>query len=97
MSLFFVSEQRVWGMSKTDLALSPRQTVPKKYPPAGGGVAPLQAKPAHNDILCTDSKGNQASKTSTAEAFPLPPFCYAFPVVLFLRSALTEQSAHLIA
>lgn len=27
-----MSEQEVWGMSKTDLTVSPHQTVPKKYP-----------------------------------------------------------------
>lgn len=27
-----ISEQEVWGMSKTDLAVFPCQTVPKKYP-----------------------------------------------------------------
>lgn len=40
--------------------------------------------PAHNKTVCTDSNGKQASKTSTAEAFPLPPFCYALPELLFL-------------
>ena len=30
----------------------------------------------------------KASKTSPAQAFPLPPFCYAFPVVLFLASCI---------
>lgn len=80
-------EQESLRMSKTDLALSPRQTVPKKYPRAPGDIPPPH-KSAHNDILCTDSKGNKASKTSTAEAFPLPPFCYAFPVVLFLASCI---------
>lgn len=70
-------------MSKTDLALSPRQSVPKKYPRAPGDIPPPH-KSAHNDILCPDSKGKQASKTSPAQAFPLPPFCYALPVLLFL-------------
>lgn len=32
--LVFISEQENLGMSKTDLAVSPRQTVPKKYPRA---------------------------------------------------------------
>lgn len=76
-------EQENLGMSKTDLAVSPRQTVPKKYP-RRAVVYPLQANPAHNKTVCTDSNGKQASKTSTAEAFPLPALCYALPVVLFL-------------
>lgn len=84
----FVSEQENLGMSKTDLALSHRQTVPKKYPRAGGGLSPPH-KSAHNALLCTDSKGNQASKTSTA-GVPLPPFCYALPVVLFLASCIAR-------
>lgn len=84
-----MSEQKVGGMSKTDLALSPRQTVPKKYPRAHDDIPPPH-KSAHNKTVCTDSKGNQASKTSTAEAFPLPPFCYAFPVVLFLAFCIAR-------
>lgn len=81
--MFYYEEQESVRMSKTDFALSPCQTVPKKYP-GRAVVYPGQAKPAHNDILCTDSKGNQASKTSPAEAFPLLAFCYALPAVLFL-------------
>ena len=61
---------------------SPNRT--EKVPPAGGGVAPMQAMPAHIIALCTDSNGKQTSKTSTAEAIPLPPLCYALPAVLFL-------------
>ena len=76
-------------MSKTDLAVSPRQTVPKKYPRAPGDIPPPH-KSAHNKILCTDSNGKQASKTSTAEAFPLPPFCYALPVLLFLAFCIAR-------
>ena len=56
----------------------------RKSTPGGRWCSPLQAMPAHNKALCTDSKSNQTSKTSTAEAFPFPPFCYAFPVLLFL-------------
>lgn len=76
-------------MSKTALALSPRQTVPKKYP-RRLWCSPLQAMPAHNKTVCTDSKGNQAGKTSSAEAFPLPPICYALPVLLFLESCIAR-------
>lgn len=32
-------------MSKTDLAVSHRQTVPKKYPRAGGGLSPCKQCP----------------------------------------------------
>ena len=63
--MFYYEEQGIMGMSKTDLAVSPRQTVPKKYP-GRLWCSPLQAKPAHNDILCTDSKGNQAKQDKPA-------------------------------
>ena len=69
----------------------------RKSTPGGRWCSPLQAKPAHIIALCIDSKGKRTSKTSTAEAFPLPPFCYALPAVLFWRPALTEHGAHLIA
>ena len=63
-------------MSKTDLADFFPQTVPKKYPRAPGDIPPPH-KSAHNDILCTDSKGNQAKQDKPAgrslAAVP-PPF-----------------------
>ena len=62
----------------------------RKSTPGGRWSIPLQAKPAHNIPLCTDSNGKQASKTSTAEAFPLPPFCYALPVLLFLAFCIAR-------
>lgn len=62
-------------MSKTDLADFFPQTVPKKYPRALGDIPPPH-KSAHNDILCTDSKGNQAKQDKPARrslaAVPLP-------------------------
>lgn len=71
-------------MSKTDLAVSPRQTVPKKYPRAGGGVAPCKQCPRIIKQYAPIATAIRQSKPSTAEAFPLPAFCYAFPVLLFL-------------
>lgn len=91
-----ISEQEIRGMSKTDLAVSPRQTVPKKYPRAPGDIPPPH-KSAHNDILCTDSKGNQAKQDKPAGrslAAVLLCFC---PLCCFWRSALTEQGAKTIA
>lgn len=79
-----MSEQGVWGMSKTDFPLSPRQTVPKKYPRAGGGVAPCKQSPSIIYQYAPIATAIRQSKPSTAEAFPLPAFCYAFPVLLFL-------------
>ena len=66
------------GDEQDGFGSSPRQTVPKKYPSA------------HNKTVCTDSKGKQTSKTSTAEAFPLPALCYALPVVLFLAFCIAR-------
>ena len=62
-------EQWVGRMSKTDLADFFPQTVPKKYPRALGDIPPPH-KSAHNDILCTDSKGNQAKQDKPARRSP---------------------------
>ena len=84
-------------MSKTDLALSLCQPVPKKYP-RRAVVYPPASKPAHNDILCTDSKGNQAKQDKHGGGVPLPPFLRpSLPALTFPRSALTEQGAKTIA
>ena len=71
-------------MSKTDLTVSPRQSVPKKYPPGGCGVAPCKQSPRIMIYYAPIAKAIRQSRTSPAEAFPLPPFCYALPAVLFL-------------
>ena len=91
-----MSEQESWGMSKTDLALPPRPSVPKKYP-LRAVVYPGQAKPAHNVALCTDSKGNQAGKTSPAKVPPCRRSAMRCPLCCFWRSALTEHGAKTIA
>ena len=66
------------------MTLSPRQTVPKKYPRAGGGLSPCKQSPRIMIYYAPTAKAIRQSRTSTAEAFPLPPFCYALPVLLFL-------------
>ena len=45
------------------------------------------------------AKAIRQSRTSTAEAFPLPPFCYALPAVLFLAFCIdrTERKNNRIA
>lgn len=53
-------------------------------------IYPPPHKSAHNNTVCTDSNGKQTSKTSTAEAIPLPPFCYALPAVLFLAFCIAR-------
>lgn len=73
-----MSEQEVGGMSKTDLALSPHQTVPKKYPRAPGDIPPPH-KSAHNDILCTDSNGNQAKQDKPGGGVPLAAVLLCVP------------------
>lgn len=84
-----LQEQGIMGMSKTDLAVSPRQTVPKKYP-RRRWCSTLQAKPAHNKTVCTDSKGKRQARQARRRPFPLPPFCYALPVVLFLAFCIAR-------
>lgn len=76
-------EQEVMGMSKTALALSPRQTVPKKYPRRLWCSPPRKQSPRiikqYAPIAKATRQAGQARR-----AFPLPPFCYALPVLLFL-------------
>lgn len=76
-------EQWVGGMSKTDLADFFPQTVPKKYPRAPGDIPPPH-KSAHNDILCTDSKGNQAKQDKHGGGVPLAAVLLCVARCLFL-------------
>ena len=87
MNLFLSRNRRVGGWARR-IWRFPLVKPYRKSTPGGRWCSPPQAKPAHNNTVCTDSKGNKASKTSTAEAFPLPPFCYALPVLLFLASCI---------
>lgn len=75
-----LSEQWVGGMSKTDLADFFPQTVPKKYPRALGDIPPPH-KSAHNDILCTDSNGNQAKQDKPGGGVPLAGVLLCVPRV----------------
>lgn len=82
MDLFFVSEQENLGMSKTDLALPPRQTVPKKYP-GRRAIYPRRICPRIMIYYAPIATAIMQSMTSPP-GVPLLPFCYALPVVLFL-------------
>lgn len=84
----YLMRTRVFEDEQDGFGAFPSSIRTEKVPPGRLWCSPLQAKPAHNKTVCTDSKGKQASKTSTAEAFPLPPFCYALPVLLFLPSCI---------
>ena len=84
-------------MSKTDLAVSPRQSVPKKYPPGGCGVAPCKQSPRIMIYYAPIAKAIRQSRTSPP-GVPLPPFLRpSLPALTFPRSALTEQGAKTIA
>lgn len=72
------------------------QTVPKKYPRAPGDIPPPH-KSAHNDILCTDSKGNQAKQDKPRRAFPCRRSAMLCPWCCFWRPALPEHGAETIA
>lgn len=83
-------------MSKTDLAVSPRQTVPKKYPQAPGDI-PRRISPSIMIYYAPIAKAIRQSKPTPAERSPCRLSAMLCPWCCFWRSALTEQSAKTIA
>ena len=73
-----------WGDEQDRFGAFPSSNRTEKVPPAGGGVAPCKQCPRIIKHYAPITKASRQSTTSPAEALPLPPFCYAFPVLLFL-------------
>lgn len=69
----------------------------RKSTPGGRWCSPLQAKPAHNISVCTDSNGNQAKQDKPAGRSPCRRSAMFCPHCCFWRPALPEQSAETIA
>ena len=88
---------REWGDEQDGFGSFPSSNRTEKVPPGGRWSIPLQAKPAHNDILCTNSKGNQAKQDKPAGRSPCRRSAMLCPWCCFWRSALTEHGAETIA
>lgn len=69
----------------------PLPTRTEKVPPGGCGVAPPRKQSPRIMIYYAPiATAIRQSRTSPAEAFPLPAFCYAFPVLLFLAFCIAR-------
>ena len=71
------------GDEQDGFGSSPSSNRTEKVPPAGGDVAPCKQSPRIMIYYAPIAKATRQSRTSP-QAFPLPAFCYAFPVLLFL-------------